>query len=215
MNYAETLAYWYLRLNGFFPLSRFVLHPRGPVQHVGDCDLLAIRPRHVYEPVGGEVDDWDASLFEAFECWNAEEDGRGPNKHCAVIVQCKGGNSRDLGEVDQWFRSEHLQYAIDRAGIVSREHAGELARRLEGQTVVDAGDWNIGKLLIIERSPEGRHARPWHEMSVRDATAFIHWRFRHYNFEKHEAWDKFPSDLIQQMIWRHRPERRPRQPRID
>ncbi len=26
MNYAETLAYWYLRLNGFFPLKNFVLH---------------------------------------------------------------------------------------------------------------------------------------------------------------------------------------------
>ncbi len=27
MNYGETLAYWYLRLNGFFPLRNFVLHP--------------------------------------------------------------------------------------------------------------------------------------------------------------------------------------------
>jgi hypothetical protein len=27
MNYGETLAYWYLRLNGFFLLQNFVLHP--------------------------------------------------------------------------------------------------------------------------------------------------------------------------------------------
>jgi hypothetical protein len=27
MNYGETLTYWYLRLNGFFLLRNFVLHP--------------------------------------------------------------------------------------------------------------------------------------------------------------------------------------------
>lgn len=26
MNYGETLAYWYLRLNGFFLLNNFVVH---------------------------------------------------------------------------------------------------------------------------------------------------------------------------------------------
>ena len=26
MNFAEELVYWYLRLNGFFPITNFVLH---------------------------------------------------------------------------------------------------------------------------------------------------------------------------------------------
>ena len=26
MNFAEQLVYWYLRLNGFFPITNFVLH---------------------------------------------------------------------------------------------------------------------------------------------------------------------------------------------
>ncbi len=61
MNYAETLAYWYLRLNGFFPLNRFVLHPPGggPRAHAADHDLLAVRPPGVYEDVGGQPNDWD------------------------------------------------------------------------------------------------------------------------------------------------------------
>lgn len=68
MNYAETLAYWYLRLNGFFPLKNFVLHSsrreerlgrEGAEQNEGyipgaDCDLIAVRFPHVYEEIGGQ-----------------------------------------------------------------------------------------------------------------------------------------------------------------
>jgi len=63
MNYGETLAYWYLRLNGFFPLKNFVMHmPEERTQH-SDCDLLAVRFPLVSEDVGGGPDDWDAQRF--------------------------------------------------------------------------------------------------------------------------------------------------------
>ena len=60
MNFGETLAYWYLRLNGFFPLSNLVLH-RYPsaLEYSADCDLLALRLPHTFEDVGGQGDDWD------------------------------------------------------------------------------------------------------------------------------------------------------------
>ena len=32
MNFAEQLVYWYLRLNGYFPITNFVLHQ---VQNTG------------------------------------------------------------------------------------------------------------------------------------------------------------------------------------
>ena len=45
MNYGETLAYWYLRLNGFFLLRNFVLHPlhesEANDRYTADSDLLA------------------------------------------------------------------------------------------------------------------------------------------------------------------------------
>jgi len=44
MNFGETLTYWYLRLNGFFPLANFVVH-RGEQGNRpgGDVDFVAIR----------------------------------------------------------------------------------------------------------------------------------------------------------------------------
>lgn len=32
-NYGEAWAYWYLRLNGFFPLDNFVVHKDSVVRH--------------------------------------------------------------------------------------------------------------------------------------------------------------------------------------
>jgi hypothetical protein len=71
MNYGETFAYWYLRLNGFFPLRNFVLHrlsqPNGRRENA-DVDLLAIRFPFVHERYGdinneGQWDDdWDREL---------------------------------------------------------------------------------------------------------------------------------------------------------
>ena len=44
MNFGETLAYWYLRLNGFIPMRNFVLHRAGiQAPQSADTDLLAIR----------------------------------------------------------------------------------------------------------------------------------------------------------------------------
>jgi hypothetical protein len=67
MNYGEELGYWYLRLNGFFPLSNVVLHGGETLRYTSDCDLLAVRPPHVYEVVGGQMEDWDPKLYELFE----------------------------------------------------------------------------------------------------------------------------------------------------
>ncbi len=53
-NYGEELAYWYLRLNGFFVLDNFVYH-RTKHNRDGDADLLAIRLPNVKEPIGGSM----------------------------------------------------------------------------------------------------------------------------------------------------------------
>ena len=76
MNYGEELAYWYQRLNGFFPLSNFVVHRSASIQYTSDVDALAVRPPHVYEEVGGRPEDWDADL--------ARRLGLGPLNSCVV-----------------------------------------------------------------------------------------------------------------------------------
>ena len=74
MNYGETLAYWYLRLNGFFPLRNFVLHrlqQQNGTRENADVDLLAICFPSVHERYGDINvederwdDDWDNNLLE-------------------------------------------------------------------------------------------------------------------------------------------------------
>lgn len=73
MNFAEELAYWYLRLNGFFLLQNFILHHlgEGPQRGTADSDLLAIRFPYVYEQIGGREQDWDRERFTA---WGLEMD---------------------------------------------------------------------------------------------------------------------------------------------
>ena len=66
-NHAEEYTLWYLRLNGFFPLSNFVVHKSNLVEVSSECDLLAIRPPHVFEEIGGTVDDWDPYLTEVLD----------------------------------------------------------------------------------------------------------------------------------------------------
>ena len=61
-NYAEELAYWYFRFNGFFLINNYVAHPHdrlhllenNPHQATShsDTDLLGVRPPQVNEMVG-------------------------------------------------------------------------------------------------------------------------------------------------------------------
>ena len=40
---AEKVAYWYFRLNGFFQIDNFVVHPKKPGSQPTDADLIAVR----------------------------------------------------------------------------------------------------------------------------------------------------------------------------
>ena len=64
MNFGESLAYWYFRLNGFIPMSNVVLHEYDEDRkHNADADMIAVRFPFVYEEIGGQRDDWDNPRF--------------------------------------------------------------------------------------------------------------------------------------------------------
>lgn len=83
MNFSEQLAYWYLRLNGFFPLSNFVLH-HDAKHRTSDADLLAVRFPYVSEDVGGQARDWDPRFMAD---WGIDLAGR----TVGLIVEVKSG----------------------------------------------------------------------------------------------------------------------------
>lgn len=183
MNYGETLAYWYLRLNGFFPLRNFVMHMPHERRQRSDCDILALRLPKVSEDIGGQADDWDRARFES---WRLSLD-----VPIVMIVQVKTGTEGEPGEA---FASKRLVQGIRRAGLWDFEAIEKIAKDLEGVPLLQAGGPFVAKLLIASRPIE---STTYLSMKLDDATRFIEGRFKRYSEQKEKDRLFFNDELIQ------------------
>jgi len=185
MNYAETLAYWYLRLNGFFPLRDFVLHKGEEIQQTSDCDLLAIRFPHVYEEVGGQTGDWDT---EQFQTW-----GLDLGNPLALIVQVKARTrSTDDGAA---FSTQYIKAALRRTGLWDEAAVEVLLHDLATAPHAASGSTQVAKVLIAS-NPSRNEAR-YLRLDLKDALRFIQQRFRVYQPQKTAGRFFFHDELIQ------------------
>src|SRR5260221_5710349 len=134
-NFAEQLTYWYLRLNGFLPLTNFVLHDdvddavgAEDRHRTSDADLLAVRFPHVRERIGGMPQDWDNGRFEE---WGVDL-----RQTLGFIVEVKSGewSAEDLAE-----RHWRVARGIDRLGIFPEEDATLIAERLRNDAIATSG----------------------------------------------------------------------------
>ena len=181
MNYGEELAYWYLRLNGFFPLKDFVLHAGNTLEYTSDCDLLAVRPPHVFEEIGGQAADWDPKISHLFA------DG------CTVGMVCEVKTGRY--QLDELFQRANLLYAVRRLGLAEdSETATE--KLLDGRSFQPSAATYVSRncswraLFVITR----RFSASASSKSARLA------RMRRYRESKFRDRHFFPSDLIQDLI---------------
>lgn len=191
MNYAETLAYWYLRLNGFFPLRNFVLHrsgEAGSLEHSADADLLAIRPPHVFEAIAGAQLKTDPEL---------EEELGTHSQSVGLIVEVKSGHL-EQSDLDRVLIQPRLTAAVQRLGIVSKGKVPSIVAALLDQRSCKHEDWTIAKLLVTP------HMKPasWLNRSVEQLDRFICTRFKEFDLRK--AGDRmfFPDELIQYLAWK-------------
>jgi hypothetical protein len=184
MNYGEEIAYWYLRLNGFFPITNFVIHRSSEIEHSADCDLLAIRLPFVYEEIGGNPDDWDEELSKEF----------GFDHTIGVICEVKTG-AYDLGDI---FRPEYVKYAIGRLGFTQRENVAAISEALNkvGMLEIEEGR-RICKLLIANDQKE---SPGFIFRSLNSVEDFINDRVRKYPKEKYADRMYFGSELFQHTI---------------
>ncbi len=131
MNYGETLAYWYLRLNGFFPIINFVLHrDYETISHSADCDILAVRHPHVYEEIGGQTGDWDRRFMH----WGVDI-----NAHpVGLIVEVKSGRDTTVSRenIVKTFSADRLKYAVQRLGFWSRDDSARIATLFERSVLI-------------------------------------------------------------------------------
>ncbi len=124
MNFGESLAYWYFRLNGFFPLNNFVLHRQGlGSEQNADADLLAVRFPHVHERIGGVEDDWDNDVFNRF---NFQHD----RQTVCVIAEVKTGrhNGSDLSRA---FQTDRLRLCTTAFWCVARKRMRDCSSSIE------------------------------------------------------------------------------------
>lgn len=183
MNYGEDYAYWYLRLNGFFPISNFVVHRSEGVAHDSDVDVVAVRPPYVREAVGGGGDDWDGYLTERLPF----------DRVLGVLCEVKTG----AYEKDKLFPDWRLRYTLPRLGLVSEADCGKVAEELFKDSSVKLPDGgHIAKLFISQEPSEGAYLH----RTLGDIRSFITSRIEKYSLQKYAARMFFPSQLLQDVI---------------
>lgn len=188
MNWSEWISYWYLRLNGFFPLPHFVVHRVEAGERSTEIDLLAIRPPHVYEEIGGQNDDWDDMLLSEVDI----------GRFIGVICEVKRGDDYRPETV---FRPREIKYALNRFGIISREKAEEVAAVLSDHPRADASEsLQVRKLLIGDRLK--RKVSPCDFVPLEHTRNFFERRVKKYRAEKREAWTLFQCSCWEEVLYK-------------
>jgi hypothetical protein len=201
MNYGETLAYWYLRLNGFFPLRNFVLHrlqQQNGTRENADVDLLVIRFPYVHERYGdindeyeSWDDDWDPNLIMHLPDLMTTITG--------LIVEVKTSITGELSS----FKNRRIRADIERLGFFEeKEVIDRVVADLGEGKITYEGKYCIGKLLVSE---DERHGA-WINLTIGEIDDFIRHRMNRYNDLKYAARHMFHDDLIQYIIWREKHE---------
>lgn len=191
MNYGEEYAYWFLRLNGFFPISNFVIHRSSKIRHSSDCDVLGVRPPYVFEEIGGREDDWDAELARTLNF----------KKTIGVICEVKTGAYTK----DDLFKIDNMIYIVPRLGFADPSQATQIANDMENKALLDiGGGYQICKLLIAE---QGETTARYIFKPLSSIIDFIHQRIEKYPKEKFGDRMFFSSIQLQTVI--HSARRKP------
>jgi hypothetical protein len=183
MNYAEEAAFWYLRLNGFFAITNFVVHKSGGIVHTTDCDVLGVRLPFVFEEVGGRDDDWDDFLRRNL---NFE-------RPLGVICQVKSGDYT----VGDLFPIPTLRYTIARMGFVPISDVADVAGTLAHRPFVTLTDGTqIAKLLVARHERQGAFLT----RGLTEVEEFLRTRITRYPKEKYADRMFFGPVLFQTLI---------------
>ena len=189
MNFAEELVYWYLRLNGFFPMTNFVLH-RNEEHQTSDADLMAVRFPHVSEDIGGRPEDWHPRFRDE---WGIDLTG----ETIGLIAEVKSGRWRhaELNNED-W----HIRYGLRRLGMIAPANLDAAVNELRERPIARIGGFTLAK-LVVGNGPE-RRGTPWLHLQLDEADWFVRERMARYADPKRPDRFFFKGELIQYLAWK-------------
>ena len=173
-NYGEELAYWYLRLNGFFPITNFVLHSiknTNQKPYNADTDILAIRPPNAGEEIREKKLMDDEKIVEGGE----------ESKYIFVYCEVKTGKYK----ATDLFPKIREKYVLKRFGL---------------QDVPDNGKSVVFKKILIANKKHNSIDEKVIFIELDYVISFIKERFREYKEDKYPSRMFFNSSLIQLLI---------------
>ncbi|AEM73706.1 hypothetical protein [Caldicellulosiruptor acetigenus] len=189
-NYAEELAYWYFRLNGFFVLENYVLDRNQQKENKAyETDIIAVRFPYVYEEIGGREDDWHKDLKNMIPKFEENIIG--------VICEVKSGE--DGYSNNDLFIEPKLKRCLQRLGFYksgSNEFKNAYEQLLNNSSYCYK-KCTIVKILI---SPKRHKGEKFKNILLSDIDSFITERIKKYS-EKYSDRNFFNSNLIQYKIW--------------
>ena len=195
-NFGEELAYWYLRLNGFFLIDNFVLHSADlKSSQSADADVIGIRNPHTVEKIGMfDVDDISPNLVD-FEPKIKE-------KTVVVISEVKTSPTKQK----ILLQDEHrLKYIIKRTGLFEAEIVDEVSNQLFNNKSYSPDGSNISILKIIFSQFEYSDDK-FYCLSLGCIENQIIEKIYTYIDDKNPSKHLFPSTLMQYLIWKIRQE---------
>lgn len=179
-NYGEELAYWYLRLNGFFPITNFVFHSIKEDDknfYNADADILGIRPPNVREVIKERAVELDDKIISGYE------------KSRFVFVYCEVKTGEyDVGKL---FPKKRIDYVLKRFGL------DETTETEDPQIFIGT---KIFKKILIANKAEKDADKKAIFIPLNSTIEFIRGRFERYYEDKYPSRMFFNSSLIQQFI---------------
>ncbi len=196
-NFSEVLTYWYLRLNGFFPITNWVFHRSIDGARIqADADLIAIRFPYVREVVGGLEEDWDTVTFQRW--------GISHREHIiGLMVEVKGGrlDRSTIQNIISSFSTQRLIPFIQRLGFWSSDLSEEIAESLSSSELYSRDDgFVIGKLLVTQDEAIQGNLPACLKITLNEINRFIVERMNKYPEKGFDRY-RFPDELMQYIAW--------------
>ncbi len=184
----EKVAYWYFRLNGFFQIENFVVHPSGRGGQRTDADLLAVRFPHRAERLFDDPNDTMRDDEDALSL--------SPSLIDVVIAEVKGNQPCSLN--GPWTNKDrqNVHRVLAAIGCISPDQIEAAAADIYRTGIHQKSGFGLRIRLVAVGGARNEALASTYPQVVQvtwaDLLSFVWHRFRAYRHQKTQVdqWDK-------------------------